>query len=429
MWRICFWFGPSDEDAKSPFARRSAPDGAEWFVSYSPKASCLRWLSELGLLLGYGGIRALLATNTASLAMVGERGSAVNLDWRVIAFSLAVSFAAGIVFGLFPALQASRAELNSILKNSGGANGTGLRHNKIRSLLVMSEVGLAVVLLVGSSLLIRSFVELYAADPGFETKNVITMNVFLAGSKYSKSAAVALTVGDALARLRSLPGVVAVGATCCLPLAQGEYDMNFEIVGQPPMKSSAGQEVGWATVSPGYFEVLKIPVKRGRALRTADDRKSPAVVLINQRMAERFWKGRDPLGDRIAIGRGGGESAFKDEPVRQIVGIVGDIRSEALDSKPRAIMYVPQAQLPDAETAFFQRLLPIAWLIRTEGEPAGLMRTIQEQLRQATALPVTDVAPMSRVVSAQTGRQRFSMLLMGVFGAVRFCWPLLGSMA
>jgi putative ABC transport system permease protein len=333
----------------------------------------------LGLLLGYVGIRALLATNTASLAMVGEKGSAVSLDWRVLAFSLAVSFAAGIVFGLFPALQASRADLSSILKNSGGATGTGWRQNKIRSLLVVSEVSLAVVLLVGSLLLIRSFLELYAVDPGFATKNVITMNVLLAGNKYSKSAAVALTVGDALARLRSLPGVVAAGATCCLPLAQGEYDMNFEIVGRPPMKLSDGQEVGWATVSPGYFEVLKIPVKRGRALRAADDGKSPTVVLINERMAERFWKGSDPLGDRIAIGRGGGVNAFKDEPVRQIVGIVGDIRSEALDSKPRAIMYVPQAQLPDTETAFFQRLLPIAWLVRTDGEPAGLTRAIQER--------------------------------------------------
>jgi putative ABC transport system permease protein len=380
----------------------------------------------LGLLLGYGGIRALLATNTASLALVGEKGSFVNLDWRLIAFSLGLSFATGILFGLLPALQASRADLHSVLKNSGGATGTGLRQNRIRSLLVVSEVGLAVVLLIGSSLLIRTFVALYAVDPGFETKNVITMNVLLAGRKYSKSAAVASAVGGALDRLRSLPGVVAAGATCCLPLAQGEYDMDFEIIGQPPMSLSDGQEVGWATGSPGYFEVLKIPVKRGRAFRAADDRNAPAVVLINERMAERFWKGRDPLGDRIAIGRGGGMKEFKDEPVRQIVGIVGDIRSEALDSKPRAIMYVPQAQLTDAETAFFQRLLPIAWLVRTEGEPTGLIQAIQEQLRQATGLPVTDVAPMSRVVWGQTGRQRFSTLLMSVFGTVALLLAAVG---
>jgi putative ABC transport system permease protein len=252
------------------------------------------------------------------------------------------------------------------------------------------------------------------------------MNLLLAGPKYSKSAGVADTVRGGLERLRSLPGVVAAAATCCLPLAQGTYDLNFDIIGRPATTLSASQEVGWTTVSPGYFEVFKIPVKRGRAFNGRDDNKSPAVVVINERMAEQYWKGRDPLGERIAIGRGPGIKEFKDEPVRQIVGIVGDVRSEGLDAKARPIMYVPQAQLPDAENAFFFRLMPMAWVVRTQVEQRGLVLAIREQLRQATGLPVTDVASMNEVVWYQTGRQRFSMLLMADFGSVALLLAAIG---
>jgi len=380
----------------------------------------------LGLLLGYGGIRALLAINTADLSMVGENGAAVAIDWRVMGFALVVSIGTGIVFGLFPAIEGSRADLNTVLKDGCGRSGGGLWQNKARALLVISEVSLAVVLLVGSGLLIRSFAILYAVDLGFDAKNVVTINVLLAGPKYSKSSSVADVVRTGLEQLRALPGVVAAGTTCCLPLGQGTYDMNFDIVGRPATIFSASQAVGWATVSPGYFEVLKIPVKRGRTFGAGDDVKSPAVVVINERMAQQYWKDGDPLGQRIAIGRGGGMKEFKDEPVRQIVGIVGDIRSEGLDTKPRPIMYVPQAQLPDAENTFFFRLLPLAWVVRTQGQPHALVPAIREQLRYATGLPVTDVASMDEVVWGQTARQRFAILLMAVFGSAALLLAAIG---
>jgi predicted permease len=371
----------------------------------------------LGVLLGYGGVRALLAVNTGGLVMVGNNGAAVTIDWRVMGFALAVSLLTGVVFGLFPALQVSRVNLNTALKDSSGRSGTGLRQNKARAALVMSETGLAVVLLVGAALLIRSYMALSAVDPGFDTKNVVTMNVLMTGSRYSKSAAIASAVRGGLERLRSLPGVIATSATCCLPLAQGTYDLNFDIVGRPSVAHSAAQTVGWATVSPGYFEVFRIPVKRGRAFTDRDDNRAPAVVVINERMAHQYWKDRDPLGDTIVIGRGGGLDSFKDEPARQIIGIAGDIRSEGLDTKPRPVMYVPQAQVPDAESAFFLRLTPMAWLVRTEGSHRVPVRQVEEQLREATGLAVTDVAPMDQVLRAQTGRQRFNLTLMTVFGS------------
>jgi putative ABC transport system permease protein len=380
----------------------------------------------LGLLLGYGGIRALLAINTAGLPMVGENGTAVAIDWRVMSFALLISLGTGIVFGLFPALEGSRADLNVVLKEGSGRSGGGPRQNKARALLVISEVGLAVVLLIGSGLLIRSFAALYSVDTGFDAHNVVTMNVLLTGPKYAKTASVADAIRTGLEQLRSLPGVTAASATCCLPLGEGTYDMNFDIVSRPAAASSTDQGAGWATVSPGYFDVLKIPVKRGRSFNAGDGSKSPAVAVINERMAQKYWKDGNALGERIAIGRGGGMKEFKDEPVRQIVGIVGDIRSEGLDTKPGPIMYIPQAQLPDAENAFFFRLLPLAWAVRTQGKPGGLTPAIQEQLRHSTGLPVTDVASMDQVVWGQTARQRFAMLLMGVFGSTALLLAAIG---
>jgi putative ABC transport system permease protein len=157
-------------------------------------------------------------------------------------------------------------------------------------------------------------------------------------------------------------------------------------------------------------------MKRGRAFTDRDDSKSPAVAIINERMAQRYWKDADPLKDRILIGRDTGVNEFKDEPVRQIIGIVSDVREEGLESEPRAVMYVPQAQLTDAESALFFRLLPMGWVIRTNQEPQRLVKSIQEELEHATGLPVTGAASMDQVVWAQTGRQRFNVLLMTIFG-------------
>jgi len=375
-----------------------------------------------GLFLGYGGMRVLLAVNTADLSLVGTGGANVSMDWRVMAFALLISLATGVVFGWFPALAGSRADLNSVLKDSGGRSGTGVRQNKARASLVLSEVGLALVLLIGAALLIRSFAALYSVNLGFDTKNIVTMNIALTGPKYSKSAAVANTVRAGLARVRSLPGVVSAGATCCLPLAQGTYDLGFDIVGRQAGSSKGA--VGWTAVSSGYFDVFKIPLKQGRTFNAADDNKSPAVVVIDESMAKKYWKNENPLGQQIVMGAG--LEMFKSEPVRQIVGIVGDIRSEGLGAKPRPIMYVPQAQVPDAANATFQRLLPVAWLVRTQGPSHALIPAIQEQLRQATGLPVTDVSTMDQVVWAQTGRQRFNALLMSIFGSTALLLAAIG---
>jgi putative ABC transport system permease protein len=367
----------------------------------------------LGLLLGMGGIRALLAINTAGLPRVGEDGALVGLDWRVVAFTTAVALGTGILFGLIPALQSSKADLTTTLKESSGRSGSGFRQNKTRSMLVVTEVALALVLLIGSALLIRTAVALSHVNPGFDASNVLTMRMSLTGPRFLTSEGVAQLVRDGLERVRAIPGVIDASATCCVPL-QGGYGLPFKIVGR---KSDGPFDGGgsWRTVSPGYFEVFRIPIKGGRSFVERDDSKAPPVVIINEAMARQFWAKGDPLNERLVIGRGIMRE-FADEPERQIIGVVGDTRDGGLNDDPGPAMYIPQAQLPNAANALNVRLTPIAWVVRTQVPPHSLSAAIQEQLRQATGLPVTDVRSMGDVVSLSTSRERFNMWLMTVFG-------------
>ena len=310
----------------------------------------------LGLFLGYAAIRTLLILNPADLPLIGEKGAAVTMDLPMTCFALAISLLTGILFGLLPALHSSRSDLNSTLKDGSPQSGSGRRQNISRAVLVAGEMSLAVILLIGAALLIGTFESLYSVDRGFDTRNVVTTRMSLTGPKYARSKALAETIQTGLQRLRSLPAVEAAAATCCLPLEDGTYDLGFEIAGRP---RTDWRDVGWAAVSPNYFDVFKIRLKRGRAFGPHDDARSAGVVIINESMARRYWSGSDPFEDRIVIGKELPQY-FKDEPVRQIVGIVGDVRDESLDAEPHPIMYIPLAQLPDAANAFFGRLLPLA---------------------------------------------------------------------
>jgi putative ABC transport system permease protein len=367
----------------------------------------------IGFALGVAGIKALLTVNTANLPRIGREGALVGVDWRVLAFTFAVSIGTGILFGLIPALQGSRADLSSTLKESGGRSGTGFRQNKARSVLVVIEVALALILLIGSALLIRTSLALRNVDPGFDTSGVLTMRMSLTGPRFQKSENVELMVRDGVERLRRIPGVVSASATCCVPL-EGGYGLPFIIVGRPLEGAQHGGG-GWITSSPGFFDVYKIPIKRGRSFNDRDTASSPPVVMINEAMARQYWPKGDPLNDRLAIGRGVMRE-LEGEPERQIIGIVGDVRDGGLNNQPSPRMYVPQAQLPDALNALNVRLTPMAWVVRTRVEPMSLSAQIQEELRKASGLPVSDIRAMDEVVARSTSRQQFNMWLMSVFG-------------
>ena len=368
----------------------------------------------LGLAVGYLGIRALLTVNTAGLPRLGENGALVGMDWRVLGFALAISIATGILFGLIPALHGSRTTLSDTLKETSSRSGTGFRHNKSRSILVVSEMALALILLVGSALLIRTSVALGHVDPGYDANNVLTMRMSLSGSRFLTSAGVERMVRDGRDRIQGLPGVELASATCCVPL-EGGYGLPFNIVGRPQGKEPFHGGGGWATVSPGYFEVFKIPVRRGRTFNDRDVAGMPPVVIINQAMANRFWKDGNPLNERLVIGRGIMRE-FADEPERQIVGVVADSRDGGLNDNPGPKMFIPQAQVPDPVNALNVRITPMAWVVRTRVSPMSLSAPVQEELRQASGLPVSDVRAMTDVMSRSTSRQRFNMLLMTIFG-------------
>jgi predicted permease len=369
----------------------------------------------VGLALGVIGIRALLSVNTAGLPLVGLDGSAVGVDWRVLGYTLLVSVGTGILFGLIPALQASKIDLSTTLKESAGRSGTGFRQNKARSLLVVSEVALSLVLLVGSALLIRTTMALRAVNPGFDPDNVLTMRMSLSGGRWVTSAPVNQLFRDGIERLRALPGVETASATCCIPL-EGGYGLPFRIVGRPLQQGPFHGGGGWLTVAPGYFDVFKIPVQRGRVFTDRDDGAGPPVVVINEKMAQQFFKDADPLSERILIG-GGLMRELNNEPARQIVGVVGDVRDGGLNNDPGPRMYVPQGQVSDGINALNLRITPAAWVVRTKVEPYSLSSSIQEQLRQVSGLPVSDIRSMNDVVARSISRQRFNMLLMTVFGA------------
>jgi predicted permease len=352
----------------------------------------------LGLAAGYAGIRAILSFIPGEIPRIGAGGSNVGLDWRVLGFTMGLSILTGILFGLVPALESSRVDLTSALKESGNRSGTGFGHNRTRALLVTAEMALAVVLLIGAALLIRSFLALRQVNPGFDAHNVLTMRMSLTGAQFEKPTGAAQVIHEGVSRVRALPGVEVAATTCCVPL-EDRLRGAFQIAGRPP---TSGGLTGWTLVSAGYFETFRIPMLRGRTF-TERDESGPPVVIINQTAAKRFWPAGDPLRDQIIMGS---------EPPRQIIGVVGDVRDEALNRDPRPNLY-----LPSATGSGLLQIQPWAWVIRTRVAPMRLSSAIQTELREASGgLPVAHVRTMEEILSRSMAAENFNTLVLTIFG-------------
>ena len=375
----------------------------------------------VGLMIGSLGIRALLAQSPGNIPRIGENGAAVSPDLRVLLFTLGIAVLTGIAFGLVPALASSKADLNTPLKESSSRTGSGFRQNKARATMVIVEIGLALVLLIGSALLIRTFLALRSVEPGFDTHNILTMRMSLTGERFQKTAGVEQIVRQGLDRVRALPGVETASAACCVPL-EGGYGLPFDIVGRPHNDQAGGH---WLTIAPGYFDVFRIPVVRGRTFTERDNAVDAPVVIINQSMAKKYWMDADPLNDQIVIGKNVGPD-FVDSP-RQIVGVVGDVRSDSLSTDPFPTMYIPNAQVPDAVTKLNSEISPLAWVIHTRVEPHSLSLVVQNELRQASGgLPVGRIRSMDEIVVRSTARQDFNMLLLSIFGGLALVLAAIG---
>jgi putative ABC transport system permease protein len=378
----------------------------------------------LGLALGYVGLHSLLAMNPGDIPRIGEHGEGVAMDWRVLVFTFAAALLTGLIFGLGPALTASRSDLSNTLRESGSRTGSGVRHNKARSILVVTEMALALILLVGAALLIRTFAALRGVNPGFEARNVLTLQMSLVGRRFTKAAAVEQLERDGRRRVESLPGVASAALTCCLPL-EGGYGLPFNIEGQSPKDDSETPGAGWVSTSPGYFEVLHMSVVRGRAFTDQDGGAAPRVVIVNETLAKKFFPKGDALNSRITIGKGVGPEF--EEPPREIVGIVGDVHDSSLSEPPSPITYVPIAQVNDGVIALNNGIGAAQWIVRTKLQPFSLSPDIQRELREASGgLPVAHIRSMQQIVSESTAQGDFYMTLLTIFAAVALLLAAIG---
>ena len=367
----------------------------------------------VGLALGFVGMRALLSIDTAGLPRIGAGGALLAIDWRIVAFTLALSTVTTLLFGLGPGAIAARTDPGMLIKTSSSGRG----HNRLRSLLVIGQVGLAAVLLIGAALFIRTSLALARVNPGFAADDVLVMRTSLAEPRFAGAAGVQELTANVLARVRAIPGVAEATASGSVPLQGGFGDL-FNVIGRDngnrPFTSG-----GDITISTGtYFATLEIPLLRGRVFDDRDGAGAPPVVMINRTMAERWWpNGQDPLQSQLQIG--------KNPAIRQIVGVVDDVR-ERLWTKLRPIMYLPLAQIPDAELAFLLGNAPLAWIVRTSVDPVPLAASIQSEVSAATRTPVTDVQPMTAILSNSIARQRLNMLLMTLFGGAALLLAAVG---
>ncbi|MGH9610881.1 MAG: FtsX-like permease family protein, partial [Bryobacteraceae bacterium] len=378
----------------------------------------------LGLVVGFFAMRGLLAVNPGNIPRIGQDGTAVTLDWRVLLFTFGIAIVTGILFGLIPALHASRGDLSAALKEGGLRSGGGFRRNKARSILVIVEMALAIILLIGAGLLIRSFLALNSVNPGFNPHHVLTMQMSVTGPRFQKTAGIAQLSRLGTERLESLPGVIFAATTCCVPL-QGGFGLPINIVGRPPKNGPYNGGSGWTDASPDYFNAFRIPLIRGRFFNVHDTAASAPVVIINQALAKQLWPKSDPLRDRIIIGKGVGPE-FADPP-RQIVGIVGDVHDGGLNRNPRPNLYIPIPQVSDGMTALNTRIAPLVWIVRTRGNPYTLRAPLEKALRQASGgLPVAHIQTMDQVVVQSTARQDFEMLLLTVFGGAALLLAAIG---
>jgi predicted permease len=364
----------------------------------------------VGLLLAIWGLDALIALSPEDIPRLDQ----VGVDARVLVFTLAISLLTGFAFGLVPALQASKPDMNETLKEGGRGSTGGIQGKRVRGLLVVSEIALSLVLLIGAGLLIRSFVRLQKFDLGFNPNNLLTMRLQLPGTKYREEKQFVDFYQQLFQRMRSVPGVESVGATSSIFLTDTPNSTNFSIEGRPAFTDAESIEVPLDAVTTDYFKVMNIPLLRGREFDGHDQIGSPLVAIINETFARRFFPGEDPIGKRFLYGRPQGPNP----PWRTIVGVVADVRRTGFDKDVRPETFLPQDQEPD------NALTVVA---RTASNPASFAGALRDQVWAVDKdQSVFDIKTMDETLSEMTSQRRFTMLLLSIFAAVALILAAVG---
>ncbi len=375
-----------------------------------------------GLLLGAACIRPLLAMSPIEL----DRLAQVGIDWRVLLFTLGVSLAAGVIFGLAPALQPARGNLHEPLKEGGNRTAGSVGGQWLRRALVTSEVALALLLITTASLLVRSFVGLLQQEPGFDVEHVLTMKLSLPPARYGTGAAAERFSSQVVERLEALPGVRAAAITTSVPL-EGGPDLSFKILGRKGGgdDGDGNYDADYRALTPGLFRALRIPIVRGRGFTGADRLGGPLVALINHEAARRWWPKEDPVGQRIVVAQGSKD--LGDRGPRTIVGIAGDTRDDGLDRKLPAILYVPLGQVPDQLIALFFKLLPVSVTLHTAADSPALTAAAKRQIWSVDpGQPIDDVKSMAEIRDLSLGSRRFTTALLGLLALLALALAAVG---
>jgi predicted permease len=379
-----------------------------------------QFLTESVLLAGLGGGCGLL------LSVVGlnvlkrfipdsiSQAQAIGIDGKVLIFTVLVSLVTGLIFGLAPAMQASNFNLNETLKEGGRDSGAGSRGNRLRGLLVISEVAVSFLLLIGAGLLISSFLHLLKLDPGYRADHLLTMKVVLPETKYPDKERRAPFFRELIRRVQALPGVQSVAVASNLPLTYSGDSMPIGIEGRADPPPDQWPDVILRVVSPGYFSTMGIPLVQGRDFNEQDRPDAVRVAVISEKMARYYWPNESPIGKRFKPG-----SVTGDSPWREIVGVVKDVRQNDFAAAPKMQMYLGHEQVGS--------FAPNAIVVRTSVDPLSLGAAVRKVVWEIDKdQPVSDIRTMEDIVSTAVARQRFSTMLLGIFAAVALMLAAVG---
>lgn len=370
----------------------------------------------LGLTFAHSGIRLIMAFLADKLPHSIE----VGLDAKVLAFTAAISVAAGILAGVLPALRLTRSNVSQSLKQGLGRTDSDSSGYRTRSILVVSEVALSLILLVGAGLMIRSFQRLHGVNPGFDSRNVLTMTAMVSRAKFPVPAQQINFFEQVLQRVRTLPGVEAAGVVDDIPLDNGGSHQPVAIEGRPTLPMSEQPEVDVRLISPGYMSALHIPILRGRDVSDTDVAGRPAAILISESMARQFWPGEDALGKRLTM-------TFFPDAVREVVGIVGDVKLDGLDqTRPSATLYFPLDQVSVPSNGGWSSF-PMTLVVRSASGSARLVSAVSNALHEVDhEMPLRDIQTMDDLVANSLTQQRFNMLLLGAFAGLALLLAAVG---
>ena len=365
----------------------------------------------VGLGVAFAGVRWLVSLGPDTIPRLRE----ISIDPRIMIFAVLVSLITGLLFGLAPALQISRADLTGALKEGGRTTG-GIQRARLRRILIVTEVALSLVLITGAGLLIRSFAKINQVEPGFNISRVLTIGTTLFPNKYPEEEKVARFYSEALEKVSHTPGVISAAAIAGLPLSGQNTSDSFTIEGRPAIRKEDEPWAEYGVVTPKYFETMGIPLLAGRDINSSDTKQSPNVVIINELLARRIFGDQNPLGQRMHL-----QNQERDPMI--IVGVVGNIRRYGLEEQIAPEVYVPYLQDPLFPN--HQRSMTI--VVRTQSKPTAVASSLRDALMSLDrGLPIYAVKPMDEYLNDTLTRRRFNLTLLGIFGAVALLLAAVG---